>query len=410
MKILIADRLSSPAINRLQDLAHELEIKPELTQSELAVEIEGHDVLVVRSTEVTAEVIGAGDRLSLIVRAGAGTDSIDTDFAASEGVYVSNVPGKNSIAVAELTLGLILAIDRNIPANVADIRDGRWNKKLYSKTRGLFGRTIGIIGLGDVGLAVAERAAALGMKVIARERSDRPPEVLQRAADVPVAYVSNLLDLAKEADIVSLHLPLRSETTAMIGRTFLSQMQKGAILINTSRGDLVDEEALLAILDQGWIRYGADVFADEPPGDEGSFESSLAQHRNVYATHHIGASTEQAQEAIADEVVRIIDAFAAGRIVNCVNLEERRTGMATLTVRHYDRVGVLSEVFRVLRNADINVGQMENRVFRGAIAAVATMQVSGSVEAGVRRDLEALENVLAVTVVEAPQSRANRTR
>jgi D-3-phosphoglycerate dehydrogenase len=174
-------------------------------------------------------------------------------------------------------------------------------------------------------------------------------------------------------------------------------MKDGAILLNTSRGDVVDEAALLKALDAGTLRAGLDVFADEPGKGTASWQSSLAQHPRVVATHHIGASTRQAQRATAAGVVEIVDAFVAGEARNCVNLAPGRLGSVTLTIRHLDRVGVLAQVLDVLSAAGLNVEHMENRVFRGGRAAVATIDVAGSVPDGLLTDLGAITHVLGVS-------------
>ena len=165
MQLLFADSLPQKTIAELEARGHQCVVDPGLGEADLAGRIPGFDVLVVRSTKVPRSVFGAADRLALVIRAGAGTNTIDTAAAAARGVLVANVPGRNSAAVAELTMGLLLAIDRRIPDNVADLRAGRWDKKTYSKAAGLLGSTLGIVGLGSIGLCVAERAAAFGVKV-----------------------------------------------------------------------------------------------------------------------------------------------------------------------------------------------------------------------------------------------------
>lgn len=321
MKILFADKFPEHYLNRLQDLGHECSYQPDLAAEDLPANIPGFDALVVRSTRVEAPVLTAADSLGIVIRAGAGTNTIDKDAAAEKHVRVCNVPGRNALAVAELTMGLLLAIDRNIPDNVADLRAGRWNKKKYSVAEGLYGRSIGIVGLGAIGLAVAERAAAFGMPVHVIGKPGRPEDVSRRLAAMTAVETASLEQLAERCDVLSFHVPASPETKGMVNEDLLSRMKPGSIVINTARGDLVDEQALIQAMDAKGIRAGIDVYLDEPAAAQGEFDSALARHPNVYGTHHIGASTAQAQNAVAEGVVEIIDAFDQGRILHCVNLE-----------------------------------------------------------------------------------------
>jgi D-3-phosphoglycerate dehydrogenase len=406
MRILFADRLPDKTLADLESHGHECVMEPALTADDLAGRITGFEGLVVRSTKVPKDVFDAADRLALVIRAGAGTNTIDTDAAAGHGVFVCNVPGRNAVAVAELTMGLLLALDRRIPDNVADLREGRWDKTTYGKAEGLLGSTMGIIGLGSIGFAVAERAAAFGIRLQAQARSGRSAQSLARAEELGITMCETLEELVSSSDIVSLHVPAGPDTKHLVDERFLGWMRPGAILLNTSRGDVVDEPALLAALDAGRLRAGLDVFADEPGAGQGSWESALAQHRNVVATHHIGASTNQAQRAIADGVAEIVDAFVAGEARHCVNLAPHRLGSATLTVRHLDRVGVLAKVLERLSVEHLNVEHMVNRVFRGGDAAVASIDVEGHPSEELLADLRQVPHVLGVTVVELGASRA----
>jgi D-3-phosphoglycerate dehydrogenase len=400
MRILIADSLDPDTVTALGDDGHECVVEPTLSADDLPARIPGFAALIVRSTRVTAETIAAADALELIVRAGAGTNTIDTQAAADVAIYVCNVPGRNALAVAELTMGLLLAIDRRIPDNVADLRAGRWDKKSYGKAEGLFGKVMGVIGLGVVGLAVAERAVAFGI-VVRAVRKDRSPATVERIRSIGIELVDSLDELVSGSDIVTLHVPATPETTGMVDAGFLSLMRPGAILLNTSRGDLVDEPALLEAIETNGVRVGLDVYPDEPGAGAGEWSSKLAQHPNVVGTHHIGASTAQAQRAIAAGVVEIVDAFQRGEILHCVNLERGRLGRCTLHVRHYDRVGVLAQVFDVLRRAGLNVEQMENRVFAGGNAAVATIDVGDDLPRELLGELESIPDVIHASVVDA---------
>jgi D-3-phosphoglycerate dehydrogenase len=246
---------------------------------------------------------------------------------------------------------------------------------------------------------VAKRARAFGIDVRGLARPDRSDDVRARVDELGIGLADSLEELLPACDIVSLHLPATKETTGLVDRDFLGRMRRGAILLNTSRGDLVDEEALLEALDERDLRAGLDVYADEPGTGSAAWTSRLATHPRVVGTHHVGASTRQAQEAIAAGVVEIIDAFVQGEARHCVNLTPSRIGSATLTVRHLDRVGVLAQVLDRLSRARLNVEHMENRVFRGGGAAVATIDVDGALPEELLADLGALPDVLGVSAV-----------
>ena len=397
MKILLADAFEQSGVDALTEAGHDLDYRPTLTSPQLASAVGGAEVLVVRSTRVEADVFEVDGPLGLVIRAGAGTNTIDGQAAARRAVFVANVPGKNAVAVAELTMGLLLAIDRRIPDNVADARAGDWNKKAYSKAEGLLGKTIGIVGLGQIGLAVAERAAAFGMKVITIARS-RDAATEERIKELGIETVADLNAMAAASDIVTIHVPAGSSTKRMIDAAFLTRLRPGAVLINTSRGDVLDEEAVLAAIDGQGLRLGIDVFDAEPTDGTGSFESRLARHPAVYTTHHIGASTAQAQEAIAAEVVAMIGDYARGIVRNVVNLMPPPPVGSVMVIRHYDRVGVLSTVLEALKRAGLNVLDMQNVIFAGAGAAVATIHVEGEIAETVRAEVSESSDIIYVTV------------
>jgi D-3-phosphoglycerate dehydrogenase len=403
MRVFLADAIDPSIVQVLTERGHECALEPKVSADDLPGRIVGSEVLVVRSTKVTAETVEAGDALELIVRAGAGTNTIDVRAASEMGIYVTNVPGRNAIAVAELTMGLLLAIDRRIPDNVADLRAGSWNKAAYGKADGLFGKVMGIVGLGEIGFAVAERAAAFGIAVRAiRKARDEAAE--ERIAALGIELVDSLDELVATSDIVSIHLPATPETESLFDARLLGTMKDGAILLNTSRGNIVDEAALMEALETRSVRAGLDVYPGEPGAGSTEWSSALARHPSVVGTHHIGASTAQAQRAVADGVVEIIDAFVRGEILNCVNLAPTRLGTHTLHVRHFDRVGVLAGVFDILRRRELNVEQMENRVFEGRNAAVATIDVVGDVGQDLIDTLGGLADVIHVSAV--PTERA----
>jgi D-3-phosphoglycerate dehydrogenase len=376
MKVLIADKFEKVGVDGLKELGCTVQSRPDAKAEELPQlirEIDPH-ILIVRGTKVSADALKAGTALSLVIRAGAGIDTIDVDTASSQGVFVSNCPGKNSIAVAELVLGLLLACDRRVPDQVADLRQGRWNKGEYSRARGLHGRTLGIVGLGQIGREVARRAQAFGMRVVAWSRSLTTEE----ADRLGVAYAETPLEVARLADAVSINVAANAETKHLVNAEFLAAMRPGAYLINSSRGSVVDEAALREAVRVKGIRVGLDVFQNEPAGNTGQFTNQIAQEPGVYGTHHVGASTEQAQVAIAHEVIRIVQTFqATGEVPNVVNRLARSSATHVLSIRHRNRPGVLAHVFGVLAGAAINVEEVENIIYHGAQATLARIHLDG---------------------------------
>ena len=376
MKALIADTFPEAGRAAVERAGVEVVYDPELQDATLpaAVRSTGADILVVRGTKVPAATLTAG-RLSLVVRAGAGTDTIDVAAASARGIYVSNCPGKNAVAVAELTFALMLALDRRIPANAADLQAGRWNKAEYGKARGLFGRTLGLVGLGRIGQEVLARARAFGMPVVAWSRS----LTHDRAMALGVRAKASPAEVAAVCDVLSVHVALTPGTRHLIDRGVLAALRPGSYFINTARAEVVDQAALAeAVRDRG-IRAGLDVFAGEPPGGAGSIADPIFALDGVIGTHHIGASTEQAQEAIAEETVRIVREYVrTGRVPNVVNLAKKSPATHLLVVNHYDRIGVLAAVFNQLKHAGINVQETENVVFEGAAAAVARIHLDSA--------------------------------
>ncbi len=381
MKVLIADKFEQSGIDGLEAIGCDLQYDPNLKDSSLveAVRSSGAQVLVVRSTPVTAPMLDAGN-LSLIVRAGAGVNTIDVDAASRRGIYVSNCPGKNAVAVAELTFALMLALDRRVADNVIDLKSGKWNKKEYSKARGLFGRTLGLIGFGNIGQEVATRARAFGMPMLVWSRRFTSNAELRRQAieQWDIQVMASAEKVAAHADVISIHLALSKDTRGFVGAEILGQVKPGAMLINTARAEVLDYAALADAVRTRGLRVGLDVFANEPTGAEGLFDDPLLSLPNVIGTHHIGASTDQAQDAIAAETVRVVKTFfETGRVPNVVNLAKRTPATHMLVVRHRDRPGVLAHVFEQLRQAHLNVQETENIIFEGAEAAVARINLDG---------------------------------
>lgn len=397
MRVLIADKLVAEAAQALQDAGHEVHVDPALHGEALreALSTLAPEVLVVRSTKVTAEHLAAASALSLVVRAGAGVNTIDLDAAGAQGVFVSNCPGRNADAVAELTLGLLVSIDRRIPDNVAEARAGRWDKKRFGKADGLKGRTLGVLGCGRIGQAVIARAQAFGMEVVAWSRSLDEA----KAAGLGVRHAGSPVEVARHSDALTVHTALTPDTRGLIGAEVLDALPDGAIVLNTSRAGVVDADALSEALDRKGLRVGLDVFEGEPATKQGALDTPLARHERVYLTHHIGASTAQAQQAVAAEAVRVITVFhTTGTPPNCVNVARAPEADHSLVVRHRDRVGVLAAVLDELRKAELNVQEMDNTIFAGGEAAIARIQIDGD-PSDVTGAVSALPHVLHVAVV-----------
>lgn len=372
MNVYLADKLPDNAIQKLTSLGVDVISKPQTTASDLNKGLTDTQVLIVRSTVVSAECIQNSPDLSLIIRAGAGVNNIDIEAANGLGIYVANCPGKNAIAVAELTMGLILSLDRYLAENVSDFRQSNWNKASYSKADGLFGKTLGIIGTGQIGREVIQRAQAFGLNIVAWSRS-LTPEI---AEEMEVDYAESIIEVASRADILSVHLAQNAHTKGVISKEVLSALKNGAHFINTSRAGIVDEEALLEELKSGRLKAGLDVFGDEPEFKQGEFKSRFQGLENVHITHHIGASTQQAQEAVADDAVDIVRGYLQeGSVRNWLNRCEQTEAPWQLVVRHFDKPGVIANVMSELKQAQINAQELTNVIFDGKKTACCTIQI-----------------------------------
>lgn len=398
MRVLLADKLAPHVVDRLEDAGCAVVSDPTLKAEALAEALRRLDpaVLVVRSTKVKAEHLAAARSLSLVIRAGAGVNTIALDEASARGIYVSNCPGKNAAAVAELTIGHLVNLDRRIADNVAALRARQWKKKEYGKAQGLAGRTLAVLGCGQIGQEVIRRALAFDMQVRAWSRSLTP----QQAEALGVTWAATPLDACRGADALTIHLALGPETRNLVGVELLEALKPGAYVINTSRGEVLDQAALLRAIETRGLRAGLDVYAEEPGANDEVFDFPIADNPSVYGTHHIGASTEQASDAVAEEVVRIVQTYQqSGRVPNCVNLAQRTDATHTLVVRHRDEVGVLAGVLDVLREDGINVQEMENIIFMGGGAASARIQLASAPSAAAMQRLESHPAVYALSLV-----------
>ena len=312
MKVLIADKGAPECARKLQEFAGiEVVSRDGMTPEQLIAEIGGYEGLVVRSaSKVTAAVIEAGKKLKVIGRAGAGVDNIDVPAATAKGIVVTNTPGGNASAVAELVVGLMFALARRTSAADATMKARKWDKKSF-EGREVCGKTLGIIGIGQVGGRVAKMAGALGLTVLAFDPYVTP----QRAKELGV-QPAPLDDLLARCDYISLHVPKGKETANWIDAAKFAKMKKGVFFINCARGGIVVEKDLLAALDSGQVAGAAvDVFEQEPPADW-----TLASHPKVIATPHLGASTEEAQVVVAVMVAEQLGRFLTrGEVINAVN-------------------------------------------------------------------------------------------
>jgi D-3-phosphoglycerate dehydrogenase len=343
MNILIADKFPKEYVEELEGLGHTVTFSPDLQKDDLVEAATDAHILIVRSTQVRQPAIDAAGNLTLIIRAGAGYDTIDVAHA-------------------------------------------------------LYGRTMGIVGLGGIGQEVLKRAVGLGLRPVGWSRSLTP----ERAAELGIERCETLEELAAKTDIVTVHLARTPETQHIIGKKFFDAMKPKAIFIHAARGGIVDEAALLEAVRSKGIRAGLDVYEDEPKSGKADFANALLAEPTVYGAHHIGASTDQAQMAIAAEALRIIKVFTqTGSVPNCVNLETKSPARWQLVVRHYDKVGVLANVLGLIKKNKINVEEMENIIFAGAKAACAKIKLDSKPSEAVLKKIGAnADEVIHVDLVE----------
>ncbi|MFZ1281118.1 MAG: NAD(P)-dependent oxidoreductase [Ignavibacteriaceae bacterium] len=393
IKILVADKFPDKYIQQMKDLDLEVIYNAKLGEKDLVEAAKEVDILVVRSTIVNEETILNSEKLNLIIRAGSGVNNINIAAANKKGIYVTNCPGMNAVAVAELAIGLMISIDRSIPDNVSDFNKGVWNKDKYSKGKGLKGKTLGLIGVGNIGKEVAKRALAFEMNVYGKD--------ISRIEGVPIKDFSEMDQLVPLCDVISIHLPATPQTKGLFNKQMFEFMKNGAYLINTSRHEIVVEDDLFEAIKTKNIRYACDVFKGEPEGKAGEVSSKLQNNANIYVTHHIGASTEQAQDAVAEETINIIKHYAhSGVIDHWVNRAKITDAHFQLVVKHYDKPGVLAGVLDVIRSGNINIEEIENIIFEGGIAACCTMKLQSAISAELLKKIKENTNVISVSHVE----------
>jgi D-3-phosphoglycerate dehydrogenase / 2-oxoglutarate reductase len=324
VKVLIADKFEQIGRDGLASLGCEIINQPDVTADALsdALKNSGASVLVVRSKKVSKVAIEAGAAAGLrsVIRAGAGYDNIDCAAAAAKGVAVCNCPAMNAVAVAELTMGLLICLDRRIPDQTAELRGGHWKKKDFSVARGLKGQTLGVVGMGAIGREVVRRAQAFGMNIIAHSLNMSRDRAIDLHIHDGGSARAELLAMLPRCDAVTIHVAANPESDQMCNAEFFAAMKPGAYFINTSRGSVVDEPALREAIKNKKIRAGLDVFENEPAEGACDWTTPTASLPGVVGTHHVGASTDQAQTAVAEEVIRIVKVFKdSSRWENKVN-------------------------------------------------------------------------------------------
>src|SRR5262245_18852646 len=344
MKILISDKLSDQGIGLLkQETSWQVDVKTSLSPTQLLEIIGPYDALLVRSnTQVTTEVVQAAKSLRVIGRAGTGVDNINLEAATNKGIVVMNTPGGNSVSVAELAMGLMLSMARSVPQASASTKEGKWDKKSFTGVE-LKNKTLGIVGFGKIGMEVAKRARAFQMNVVVYD-----PYVSERLAQDLSVKLASLDDLFAEADVITLHVPLVDATRQVVNAASIAKMKNGVRIINTARGELVNEADLAAALDSGKVAaVAADVLSLEPP----STDNPLLRHPKVIVTPHIAASTAEAQEVVGVEIAEQVRGFLKDGIIrNAVNFP-------SVSFEEYKKIGPFLQLGERLGSFVSQIGQ-----------------------------------------------------
>ena len=392
MKVLIADKLSSVGVDWLKKQSDvELDIKPGLSPADLAKIVGNYDGIIIRSdVKITAEVLEKPGKLRCIARAGVGVDNVDVPVATARGVIVMNTPGGNTLSTAELTLALMLALSRKIaPAN-ASLKAGQWDRKSFEGTQ-LAGKTLGVVGMGRIGRAVARRAIAMEMRVLGYD-----PFFAGEGGD-SIEMVKDLAELCKRADYITVHTPKTAETTGMIGAAQLAMMKPSVRLVNAARGGIIDPQALLDALNAGKVAGAAlDVYLAEPPASEA--EKALIRHPNVLAVPHLGASTEEAQEQVALEAAeQLVKALHGGEVRNAVNAPGFDKAMPPM-LRPYSELA--TRMGTILSSITPGAMSKVEVVYRGAIADMNVTPITAYLLVGlVQPHIEQPVNVINAPVI-----------
>lgn len=373
MKVLVACTLPEFALSELRTLGTELVVRPELTSEQLAAQIGDAAILIVDRRRVPSEAVAAGRALQMIVRAGTVVSNIALEEASSRGVFVVNCPGNDGPAIAELMLGLAVALDRRLLDNARAASEGRTPAPELLDARGLAGRTLGILGYTSTSRHLVRRARGLEMNVLAWSATVTTDE--SRVRDLE--FCAWPRELAARSDVVTVFGPPEGTETVLVNSEFVQSMRPGALLVHVGHPGVLDELAIAAAVRAGKLRVAADVYGSESPGEPPRIRSRLVDVPGVLLTQRLGGSTEQARHAIAAEVVRIVRQFLlSGEVLNCVNLLERSPATWQLVLRLRDTVGVMAAVMDCIRADGVNAEEISSRVFRGARAAACTISLA----------------------------------
>ncbi len=375
MKILVSDPISDKGIEIFRQANIDIDVKTKLSSEELTQIIGEYDGLIIRSeTKVTKDIIESAKNLKIIGRAGVGIDNVDVPAATKKGIIVMNTPGGNTISAAEHTMSMMLALSRNIPQANISLKAKEWRRKDFTGTE-VFGKTLGIIGLGRIGVEVAKRALSFGMYVIAYD----PFVSVDYTQKIGVKLVKQKEDLFREADYISLHIPVTEETKYLINKDSISKMKDGVRIINCARGSIVNENDLTEALKSGKVKGAAlDVFEKEPP-----FESPFLDLPNVIVTPHLGASTEEAQVNVAVDIAKqVVDALEGRMVRNAVNMPSVDPEILKEIKPYLDlaeKLGKLAVQFAEGRITDVNI-QYSGEVANYSVGPISTAFIKGLLE------------------------------
>jgi D-3-phosphoglycerate dehydrogenase len=392
MKILVGCSLPEWALQELRTLGTEVLYEPTLTTERMEKLIGDVAVLVVSRTRVPPEVVSAGKALQVIVRAGTDIANIAVEEASAQGIFVANCPYQDALAVAELTLGLLLALDRGLLESAAALKDGVLAGPEGIGALGLAGRTLGVLGFGPVEQEIVKRAQAFEMKVLAWSPTLTP----EPAAASGVSFCAWPRELARQSDMVTVYAPQQEADEVLVDAGFLENMRVGGYIVYVGHPAALDEVALAEIAKARQLRVAYDIFAPHLAGsDAGRFSSQLQALPHAIGTHHLADRTKQAYEATATELLRVIREFLiAGDVVNCVNILAHSPATWQLVLRLRDTVGVLAAVLDHVRADGINIEEVSSRVFTGAKAGFCTIALDERPSAEALSAIRKLEGVL----------------
>lgn len=391
MHILVACELPDAALDQLRSLATAVRYEPNLTAQDLRDQMRDVGILVSGDIRISAETISRAKTLQMIVHAGPGPGDVALEEASGQGVFVTHCPDQHATAIAELTFGLILALDRRIVENTIALREGRWTRTELADARGLAGRTLGIVGYGTVGRVVARRARAFEMKVIAWSPALAPA----RPPDPDIELCNYPRELARRAEIVTVHPADDAIRLPLVDAEFLAALQPGAYLVHVGAPGAADEAALIQAIEQRQLRVAVDACGPEPLADQSRYRCRVCELPGVVGTQRVATLTQQAREATADEVVHIVRSFlVSGEVLNCINLCDRSPAVWQLVVRVRDQVGAIASILDTIRADGINAEEITNRVFIGAKAASCTIALNERPSTEALEALRALPSVL----------------